>query len=323
MIAFIFSRLIKIVPMLWAVGTALFILLHLTPGGPIVALAGEFADADTVADIKARFGLDQPFLVQYGRFLARLAQGDLGQSWFYNAPVAEVMASRLPATLVLVLPSLFLSAAIGIPLGIVASRGHRASIGIIIAALLAFAVPSFWLGHLLRLAFSVQAPWFPIHGMTNPRLFADGWRYWFDVAHHAVLPIMTLTLHQLAYTVLLTRSAVRVERRRPYYMTALSKGASRNRAEYCHALPNGSLSIVTLFANRIGWFLAGAVLIEVVFAWPGFGQLTDAAIRNRDFPLVIGVVLTVTLVTLLANLVADILYMVIDRRILPQRGGPA
>lgn len=323
MTGFILGRLFKIVPMLLAVGTALFLLLHLTPGGPIVALAGEFADADTVADIERRFGLDRPLGEQYLRFLAALARGDLGQSWFYGEPVAQVMLSRLPATLILVLPSLLLAAAIGIPLGVFAARNPRAGFGILLAALLTFAVPSFWLGHLLRMAFSVEFSWFPVQGMTNARIAPEGLRHWIDIAYHAALPVMTLTLHQLAFTVLLTRSAMEVERRQPYIMTALAKGNGVTRAEYRHALPNGSPTIVTLFANRVGWFLTGAVLVEVVFAWPGFGQLAGAAIRNRDFPLVIGVVLCVTLVTLLANLVADIAHMLIDPRILPNRGGAA
>jgi peptide/nickel transport system permease protein len=321
-IGFILGRLLKFVPMLVAVGTTLFLLLHLTPGGPIVALAGEFADADTVADIERRFGLDQPLHGQYLRFLAGLAQGDLGQSWFYSLPVTEVLLSRLPATLILVVPSLLLAAALGIPLGVLAARSPRAGFGIVVAALLAFAVPGFWLGHLVRLLFSVELQWFPVQGMADARSPGTGLAHWLDVAHHAVLPVLTLTLHQLAFTVLLTRSAMEVERRRPYFMTALAKGNSRRRAEYRHALPNGSPTIVTLFANRVSWFLAGAVLIEVVFGWPGFGQLADAAIRNRDFPLVIGVVMAVTLVTLLANLVADVLYMVIDPRILPKPQGP-
>ncbi|WP_325063290.1 ABC transporter permease [Halovulum marinum] len=323
MFGFVLGRLLRIVPMLLAVGTALFLLLHATPGGPIVALAGEFADADTVADIERRFGLDRPLHVQYLKFLAGLARGDLGESWFYGEPVLQVLQDRLPATLILVVPSLLLAAGIGVPLGILAARSRRRGLGIMLAALLAFAVPSFWLGHLLRMAFSVEVQWFPVQGMTDARSAADGLRQWLDIARHAVLPVATLTLHQLAYTVLLTRSAIEVERRQPYFMTALAKGNGRRRAEYRHALPNGSPTIVTLFANRVGWFLAGAVLVEVVFAWPGFGQLADAAIRNRDFPLVIGIVLAVTCVTLLANLVADIVYMAIDPRILPHRGARA
>jgi len=310
-------RLFQIVPMLWAVGTALFVLLHLTPGGPIVALTGEFAGPDTVAAIESRLGLDRPLHEQYVRFLALLARGDLGESYFYKAPVLDVVLSHLPTTLVLVAPALLLAALFGIPMGIFAARGRHVGTGLLVLSLLAFAVPVFWLGHLLRLAFSVELGWFPIHGMVDARADPTGLAYGLDVAHHAALPVLTLTLHQLAFTMLLTRSAMILERRRPYFVTALMKGNSLWRAESRHALPNGSLSIVTLFANRIGWFMAGALLIEIVYGWPGLGQLANGATRNRDYPLVIGIVLAVTLVTLMANLAADLLYMWIDPRVRP------
>jgi peptide/nickel transport system permease protein len=184
-------------------------------------------------------------------------------------------------------------------------------------SLLAFAVPVFWLAHLVRLLFSVGLGWLPIHGMVDPRLPHAGFAYVADVARHAALPVLTLTLHQLAFTVLLTRSTVAVEKRRPYFVTALMKGNSLWRAERRHALPNGSLPIITLFANRVGWFMAGAVLIEIVYGWPGLGQLAEASIRNRDTPLVIGIVLAVTLVTIMANLVADLLCIWVDPRTRP------
>jgi peptide/nickel transport system permease protein len=319
MLRYIAWRLVQIVPVLWAVGTALFLLLQATPGGPIVALTGEFADRDTVIDIERRLGLDRPLPEQYLRFLALLAQGDLGRSYFYKAPVIDVVLSRVPATLILVLPSLVLAAAIGIPLGIRAARGGHLSFGLLFLSLLAFAVPIFWLGHLLRLVFSVELGWLPIQGMADARRDWSGFDLWLDVARHAVLPIATLTLHQLAFTVLLTRSAMTVETKRPYFATTLAKGNPLWRAEARHALPNGSLAIVTLFANRIGWFLAGAVLIEIVFAWPGLGQLASGATQNRDYPLIIGVVLFVTILTLLANLIADLVYMWIDPRVHPAR----
>jgi peptide/nickel transport system permease protein len=304
--------------MLWAVGTALFVLLHVTPGGPIVALAGEFASPDTVSEIQHRLSLDRPLYEQYFHFVALLAQGDLGRSYFYGAPVLEVVASRLPATLILIVPSLLLAALIGIPMGIHATRGMRQAAWLMAFSLLAFAVPVFWLAHLLRLVFSVEIGWFPIHGLVDPRLPHTGFTYVVDVVRHAALPVLALTLQQLAFTVLLTRSTVAVEKRRPYFATALMKGNSLWRAERVHALPNGSLPIITLFANRIGWFMAGAVLIEIVFGWPGLGQLAEAAIRNRDTPLVIGIVLVVTLVTILANLAADLLCIWIDPRVRPE-----
>lgn len=320
MIRYAAWRLLQIVPVLWAVGTALFLLLQATPGGPIVVLAGEFADRDTVGLIERQLGIDRPVHEQYLRFLARLGQGDLGRSYFYQAPVLDVVLSRMPATLILVVPALVLAALIGVPLGMRAARGGRVGMGLLFLSLLAFAVPVFWLGHLLRLVFSVEAGWFPIQGMVNARLDSAGLARWVDIAHHAVLPVTTLTLHQLAFTAMLTRQSMSVEIRQPYFVTALSKGNSRWGAEVHHALPNGSLAIVTLFANRIGWFMAGTVLIEIVYGWPGLGQLTAGATQNRDYPLVLGVVLFVTLITLVANLLADLLLMLIDPRVQPARG---
>lgn len=319
MVRYVAWRLLQVLPVLLAVGTALFLLLQATPGGPIVALAGEYADRDTVATIERQLGIDRPVHEQYLRFLALLAQGDLGRSYFYKAPVLDVVLSRLPATFILVLPSLLLAALIGIPLGMRSARRGHLSIGLLIVSLMAFAVPVFWLGHLLRLVLAVEAGWFPIQGMVNARDEPTGLALWLDIAHHAVLPVMTLTLHQLAFTMLLTRSAMSVETRRPYFVTALVKGNSLWQAEFHHALPNGALAIVTLFANRIGWFIAGTVLIEIVYGWPGLGQLASGATQNRDYPLVIGIVLFVTLITLVANLLADLITMWIDPRVHPAR----
>lgn len=308
-------RLLQIVPMLFAVGTVLFVLLHLTPGGPIVALAGEYADATTVQSIERQLGLDRSLPEQYVRYMASLARGDLGQSYFYKAPVLDIVLSRVPATLVLIVPSLMYAMLLGIPLGIRAARTEKVGLLVIAFALVAFAIPVFWLGHLLRLGLSVGAGWFPVQGMVDARSDVEGIPRVLDVARHAALPWLTLTLHQLAFTVLLTRAAMRVETRRGYFVTALAFGQTRWQAELKHAFPNASLSILTLFCNRFGSFIAGAVLVETVFAWPGLGQLVSGAIVNRDYPLIIGVVLFVTTVTLVANVIADIVAAWIDPRI--------
>lgn len=307
-------RLAQIIPMLWAVATALFFLLHAAPGGPVVALSGEFADADTVAALEARLGLDRPFLEQYWRFLTLLAEGNLGQSYFYGRPVMDVILSHLPATLILVGPSILFAAAIGGPIGIQSARRGRFQPLLIGLSLIAFAVPVFWLGHLLRLGLSTGSGWFPVQGMTNARVDPEGLAYVVDVVHHAALPWATLTLHQLAYTVLITRAAILHETHRPYFTTALAKGLSRWRAEVNHALPNGAAPILTLFGNRIGWFITGAVLVETVYAWPGLGQLIANAIQNRDYPLVIGVVLFGAVFTMLGNLVADLAVLIVNPR---------
>lgn len=319
MARYIAWRVAQIVPVLWLVATALFVLVQLTPGGPIVALGGEFGDPSTVQAIERQLGLDRPIAEQYGRYLVLLAKGDLGHSYFYRAPVLEVVLSRLPATLILIVPSLLLAALAGIPLGIVAARGGRTEMAIVILALIAFALPVFWLGHLLRLGLAVETGWLPIHGMVNARAEHHGIAYGLDVARHAVLPWLTLTLHQLAFTVLLTRSAIGVEMGQPYIATTLAKGNTRWGAEVGHALPNAALPIITLFCNRCGSFIAGSVLVETVFAWPGLGQLVSSAIQNRDQPLILGIVLAVTAVTLLVNVGGDVLAMWIDPRVQPER----
>ena len=308
-------RAAQIVPMLLAVATALFLLLHAAPGGPVVALTGEFADTDTVATLAAQLGLDRPLHEQYWRFVKLLASGDLGQSFFYKRPVAEVILAHLPATLTLVLPSIVFAALIGAPLGVLTARGGATSLLVLGFSLIAFAVPVFWLGQMLRLGMASQFGWFPVQGMTDPRVDPAGIAHIVDVVRHAALPWLTLTLHQLAFTVLITRSAVAYEAKRPYFLTALAKGTTRWRAESRHALPNGAAPLLALFGNRVGWLITGAVLVETVFAWPGLGQLIGNAIQNRDYPLVIGVLLVGTLFTMLANLIADLALLALDPRI--------
>lgn len=308
-------RLAQIIPMLWAVATALFLLLSAAPGGPVVALTGEFADADTVAALQARLGLDRPLHERYWRFLVLLAEGDLGVSYTYKRPVAEVILAHLPATLILIVPSILFAAAIGTPTGILTARRGNVGLLLVTLSLVAFAVPVFWLGHMLRLGLGLQLSWLPIQGMTDPRSDHQGLSALWDVMRHAVLPWLTLTLHQLAFTVLITRQAVRYEATRPYFRTARAKGLTLWRAEFRHALPNGAAPLLVLFGNRVGWLITGAVLIEIVFAWPGLGQLAGDAIQNRDYPLVIGIVLVGTVFTMAANLAVDVGILALDPRV--------
>ena len=300
--------------MLWAVATALFFLLEAVPGGPVVALTGEFADADAVARIEARLGLDRPIGERYGSFLALLASADVGQSYTYGKPAMQVVWAHLPATLTLAIPAILLAGVFGLPLGIKSSRPGRVSGVIVAASVVAFAMPVFWLGHMLRLAPGIGQV-FPVQGMTDARAFHEGAAHVLDVARHAVLPCLTLVLHQMAFTVLITRRAMKWQMGRPYVRTGFAKGAGLHRVEWRHALPNGAPPIIALFCNRIGWFLSGAILVEVVFAWPGLGQLTVAAIQNRDTPLVVGIVLVGCLFTMLGNLLADLAQMASDVRL--------
>lgn len=210
-----------------------------------------------------------------------------------------------------------LSALIGIWAGAIAARrrGHIAEFSVVACSLLCFAIPVFWLGQLLLLGFAVELPWFPIQGMVDPRASDTGIRLWLDVGYHLVLPCLTLILHQLAFTVLISAAALRTEMARPYFMTALAKGLDLRQAQYRHALPNSLLPVVTLIGNRVGWLIAGTILVENVFAWPGLGRLIVGASLDRDYPLIVGIVLVVGAITLVANLITDLVYMLIDPRI--------
>ena len=307
-------RLLQIVPMLIAIATIVFFLAHSAPGGPVVALGGEFVTREYQAEIERLYGLDRPLLEQYLRFLALLLRGDLGQSYTFKAPVLDVVLSRMGATLLLAVPAIVVSALVGVWLGAVAARRGTAG-GAVIATLLCHAVPVFWLGQLLLILLAGQAGLFPTHGMTDVRAGHSGLRHWLDVAHHLILPCLTLTLNQLAFTVLVSRVRFSDEMRRPYFTTALAKGLSVGGAQVRHAMPNAILPITVLIGSRVGWLISGAVLIENVFAWPGMGRLVVGATLSRDHPLIIGVVLVVAAVTLLANLAADLICGVIDPRI--------
>ncbi|MGI9487465.1 MAG: ABC transporter permease [Geminicoccaceae bacterium] len=314
---YLVRRLLMIVPMLFLIGTIVFFLIHLTPGGPITALAGEFVTAEYQASIERLYGLDRPLFEQYLRFLGLLLQGELGQSYGYKAPVLGVIMDRLPATLLLMLPAIVLSAVAGIWGGAVVARnrGRMVEFSIVGCSLLCFAVPVFWLGQLLLLGFAVKAGWFPIQGMVDARAAHDGVRLWLDIAHHLTLPCLTLALHQLAFTVLITVSSLRDEMAKPYFQTALAKGLDVPTAQHRHALPNGMLPVVTLIGNRVGWMIAGAILVENVFAWPGLGRLVVGASLDRDYPLILGIVLVIGVLTLVANLITDLVYGLIDPRV--------
>ena len=302
--------------MMFCIGTIVFFLIHLAPGGPVVALTGEFATAEYQAAIEKLYGLDRPLHEQYFRFLSLLIQGELGQSYFYKAPAFEVVFDRLPATLILVLPAIVMSSFFGIRIGVTSARKHRPfEYNSILICLFVYAIPIFWLGQILLMVFALGTGLFPTHGMVDARANYEGWRHWLDITHHLLLPCLALTIHQIAFVVLITRSSINSEMKKPYFTTAQAKGNSVSRAQYVHALPNGSFSIVTLIGNRVGWVIAGAILIENVFAWPGLGRLIVASSLNRDYPVILGIVLVASFITILANFISDLTYSWIDPRI--------
>jgi len=286
-----------------AVATAVFLLLHLVPGDPVAMMLGEGAEAAEAERLRAELGLDRPLAAQYLSYLGGLARGDLGESLHFRRPVAALLGETLPATLELALAAMAAAIAVALPLGLLAAsrRGRPADRLARGFALVGVSMPSFWLGPLLILLFSIQLGWLPVSGRGG--------------AASLVLPALTLGLGLAALLTRMVRTSVAEELARPYVTTALAKGLSRREALWRHALPNALIPVVTVLGLQFGSLLTGAILTETIFAWPGLGRLLIQSIRLRDYPLVQGAVLLIAGIYLLVNLATDLLYARLDPRV--------
>ena len=294
-----------------------FFLIHAAPGDPVAALAGDFVTKEYRDLIIQHYGLDQPLITQSFKYFKNVVTGDFGDSYYFKAPVFAVISTRVLPTLLLIVPSVLLSTFFGIMLGMLTVRfkSYTIGIGIPILATIIYALPTFWLGYLLILIFSINLNIFPIQGMSNPRYSLEGLEYYIDVFKHLALPLLTMVLTQLAQVVLLVKSRLSEEIQRPYFKTALSKGLKRQSAIFNHALPNAMLPIVTVLGTRFGFLITGSILTETVFAWPGLGRLMIIAIEVRDYPLVLGILFMLSLIILILNLITDLIYTILDPRI--------
>jgi peptide/nickel transport system permease protein len=300
---FLIRRLLLTIPVLFGVATLVFSLIHLVPGDPVQAMLGDSAAAGDIGELRASLGLDRPLLVQYGAFLHGLATGNLGTSLRTNQPVAAAIAERLPATFELALAAMAIAILLAVPLGIVAAVnvGRAIDHAVTTAALMAISMPTFWLGPLLAIVFSIEMGWFPVSGRGT--------------AAHVVLPAVTLAAPLAAVLTRMTRASLLEEVQEPYVLAARARGASRRRAIMRHAFRNSLLPIVTMTALQFGSVLAGAVITETIFAWPGVGRLLIQSIGFRDYPLVQGCVLLIAGTYVSINLLADVAYGLLDPRI--------
>lgn len=314
---YILRRILQAVPLLLGVLVVNFVLIHLAPGDPIYLLAGEGGDPAYFAAMRAKYGLDRPLPTQLGLYLLGTAQGDFGVSFAYTRPVFEVILSRLPPTLLLMGVSLALSTFIGIWLGLIAGRTARSGVdrAVLVATLIGYGMPAFWLGQLLVLLFAVRLGWFPIQGMVDARQDHQGVARLADILRHLVLPAATLSLLHLALITRLTRTGLREELSKDYARTARAKGLSSAQVANRHALRNALLPVVTVVGNDIGTLFTGAVLTEIIFAWPGLGRLLYDATLNRDYPLLMGIFLLVGTSVIVANIVTDVAYTFFDPRV--------
>jgi ABC-type dipeptide/oligopeptide/nickel transport system permease component len=313
---YIVGRLIQAVILIIAVTALTFILVRLAPGDPISFLVGERANPEFQERLRRELGLDQPLHVQLVTYFQHLARGDLGFSFTYQAPVLTVILSRLQPTLLLMAVSLVLSALVGIWSGVssAVNAGSRRAAVVTVGSLVGYSIPAFWLGQILILVFGVWLGWLPILGMTS-RFNARGPEQWLDIALHLVLPVLTLTVFHVALISRLTRAAMLEVLDLEFVRVARSKGLSERVVVYRHALANAALPIITVLGLQLGSLVAGFVLVETVFGWPGLGRLTFDSIAARDYPVITGLFIFVAASVILSNLAADIAYAVADPRV--------
>lgn len=304
-------RLVVTIPVIGVVVLAVFALLHITPGNPAVIIAGDYATADDIERIRIKLGLDEPFLKQVGLWLGRVARGDLGVSIFSGLPVTTLIKQRAEATIALTLVAMLISVGVGVPLGVLAAwkKGSWIDRAIMIFAVSGFSMPVFWLGFLLVYVFAISFDWLPVQGY---RPLQDG--FW-PFLRHLVLPAMTLSVIYLALIARMTRASMLTVLGEDYVRTAFAKGLAPREVLMRHALKNASLPVVTIIGIGFALLIGGAVVTESVFALPGLGRLTVDAITRRDYPVIQGVILVVSVVYVLINLVVDLLYVVLDPRI--------
>lgn len=309
-------RLVQVVPAVAGILVVAFVAVHTAPGDPVLALAGEHGDAAYYAFIRAKFGLDRPLPEQLVVYAGRVVSGDLGLSFVHGRPVATVIAERLPATILLIGTALAVSTTMGIALGVLAARraGQPSDLVVRTAALLAHAMPSFWLAQMAAITLAVGTGWFPVQGLTDARHAFTGWRYALDVLHHLALPALVLAASELALTTRLTRTGVLDALATDYVRTARAKGLPEQ-GVVRHALRNALLPVVTVVGSRAGLVVTGAVLVETVFAWPGLGQLLLSSIQTRDVPVLLGLFLLASLTVIVANLATDLAYAWLDPRV--------
>ena len=297
------KRLVFVLPVVWAVVTLVFLLIHIVPGDPVRNALGDNATEQQVAELKHKLGLDLPLTQQYLNYWKGLFKGDLGTSLVTNEPVLEKIFSRYPATIQLALAGLFVAILIAIPLGVTAGSNQGKIIDNIasVVSLLGISAPGFVLGPLMIYLFAIKLNWFPVAGRGGPE--------------YLVLPAVTMGAALAAILTRMVRSSVIEELGEDYVRAARAKGLSERQVIYKHVLKNGLIPVVTVLGLQFGVLLAGAIITETIFSWPGLGRLTVDSINSRDYPLVQGCILMIALTYIVANVLTDFAYRLLDPRI--------
>ncbi len=311
--AYVLGRLVSAVPVLFGVSIVKFLLMKLIPGDAAQVLAGPSATRDEVELIREDLGLNEPLHIQYGKWLARAVRGDLGRSIELRAPVTVMVLERFKNTAILAGASMLLAVTIGVSAGVVSATRPLSLFDrlAMVGALFGNSMPTFWLGLVLILVFSLGLGLFPSNGMYDIRSGGGP----VDLLHHLVLPSITLAGVSAAILARVTRSSMLEVVNREYVTTARAKGLNDRRVIWGHALKNAMLPVVTVMGVQLGYLLGGSILVETVFSWPGLGLQLFRAISSRDLPLVQGGVMLVSAIFVFLNLAIDVLYAVPDPRV--------
>lgn len=318
MVRYLLKRLLSAVPILFGLVTLTFFLVHLAPGDPAAVYLSPDIAPEVAEQLAKRFGLNDPLHIQYLKWLGNLSRADLGISFRFHRPVAEVLAEAIPPTLLLSGSALIVELILGISLGLfmAAKRGTVLDSSLTVALLFFYSMPAFWLALLFVLVFSLQLGWLPSSQMHSLGAeFSPTLAYVIDLLKHMVLPVGVLAVRYTAVSARYMRAGVLETLTEPYILTARAKGLDEASVLKRHALRNASAAIVTISGLEFGFLLSGALIIEVIFAWPGMGRVIVDALFARDYPLIVGTTLVAGMMVLLGNLLADIALAVVDPRV--------
>lgn len=300
---YLIGRVLQTIPVILGVITITFILMYIIPGDPVMSMVGERFDEETVTRLRSELHLDDPMPLQFIRYLSNVLRGDLGKSFITGRSVASEIALKFPNTMILALGAMLIAIVFGVTIGIISSLkpGSLLDKGSMILALAGISAPVFWVGLMLMLIFGVWLKWLPPTGY-------GGLKY-------LILPALALGTRSAAYLARLTRATMLEVMNQDYIRTARAKGLPEWMVVLKHALPNTLVPIITVIGTDFGSYLSGAVLTESIFGWPGIGRFALEAILKRDFPVIQGTVLFMAIIFILANLIVDLLYGLIDPRI--------
>jgi len=309
-----FSAFITII----VVFTINFIIINIAPGNPIKTMMGK--ETDNIEQTKAleeKYGLNKPLYEQYFRYLKNISTGDLGISIIYNTPVSKMILDKIGPTILLVLTSAIISLFLGTAMGIVAARKEGGFIDVSLSGInyVLNALPSFWLGLMLIILFSTKLKWLPTLGMTDPRAGYTGIKYVKDVVIHLILPVTTLVLIKIPLYFRIAKSSVLQVTNEDFVMTLRAAGMSEKKIFRKYIFKNAILPTITVFGISLAYLITGVALIEIVFAWPGTGRLVLNAINQRDYPVLMGIYLIMSIAIAVMMMVVDIVYAIVDPRI--------